>query len=252
MLCNSINSIEIMQNLTPPSSVSPNNKGFMSKQDFPSFYLKNSAKLSFPPSPHHYQLPLSPALSVTKPTVSPCQPSDILNINHTCIDSVEKITPLPASSNKLIPINLNPPSPLLLATTRPYYNFDDYLSSSEEEDETDNDFDEDIPSMSIDSQIVDQYKPLPLLATDPALPVHLQSTPVHDSVEELLASSYPHLLANSLQYEWHLNRLKRNREYVNNCKMTMERQRSQYRSLPTLSPGSWGAAGDCKRFRARR
>jgi hypothetical protein len=167
----------------------------------------------------------------------------------------EKMTPLPAPSNKLIPINLEPPSPLMLATTRPYCNFDDYLSSSEEEEEeTDDDFDsdEDVPTMSIDSLVVDQYKPLPLLETDPALPAHLQSRPVHDSVEELLATSYPHLLANSMQYEWHLNRLKRNREYINSCKQSMERQQSQSRSLPAPSPSVWGASGDCKRFRARR
>ncbi|KAF5092861.1 hypothetical protein D0Z03_002659 [Geotrichum reessii] len=166
---------------------------------------------------------------------------------------------------------MDPPSPLLLAITRPYYDFDDYLISSDEEedeiandfdedettndfdkDETANGFDEDVPSMLIDSQIVDQYKALPLLQIDPALPIYLQSTPVYDSVEELLASSYPHLLADTLQYEWHLNRLKRNREYVNNCKMSMERRRSMYRSLPVTSPGPWGASGDCKRFRARR
>lgn len=251
MLCD--NAIRIVQTPTPPSSVSSGNEGFLSKLDFPSVYLKNTILPPSPPSSHHH-LPLSPKSSTVKASPPPCQPSDILNFNPlTCISVTDKMTPLPAPSHKLIPINLQPPSPLMLTTARPYYNFDDYLSSSEEEEEeADDDFDhdDDVPTMALDSQVVDQYKPLPLLEIDPTLPTHLQSTPVHESVEELLATSYPHLLANSMQYEWHLNRLKRNREYANNCKLSMERQQS--RSLPAPSPSGWGASGDCKRFRARR
>ena len=82
----------------------------------------------------------------------------------------------------------------MLTAARPYYNFDDYLSSSEEEEEeeADDDFDhdDDVPTMALDSQVVDQIQATALAR----ISLHFQHTSNQHQCTNLLKNSLPRLI----------------------------------------------------------
>lgn len=115
----------------------------------------------------------------------------------------------------------------------------------------DNDHYDGISKLNIDPLIVEQYKPLPVLFTDPSEPIFLHSTtPVYDRVEDLLQIKYKGILdPQSERYQWHLQRLKQNRE-------ALEKMKKQYAIQSMLNFGRhFGNEGrpaysKAKRFRS--
>lgn len=195
----------------------------------------------------------TPALSL----LSPVSPSTFLNDEDCDSDScwcspvsATTITPRVSTDHTLIDINLDPPSPLLLAHSNPSSAL---LLSLDDEDFEDLD-DTAYPfSLSLalekDPFVTDKFTPPPLLA-DPEDPLQsVVTTPVHETVEMLLQADYPQLDPASVQYEWHLQRLKRNRARlaVLGDTLATERRRRMSQRSATAVPNE-----EQRRFRARR
>lgn len=90
--------------------------------------------------------------------------------------------------------------------------------------------------LNIDTEIVDEFLPPPILSYDPTAPYYVSySTPVHSTVEALLNDRYRDVLTpGSDQYNWHLNRLKQNREAMDQMRRNYEKASSS--SMESSSP----------------
>lgn len=110
------------------------------------------------------------------------------------------IKPQAPSDNGLIPINLEPVSPLLLAAA--VTESSESLVCLQEKAMAE-------LQLEDDETITDKFHQRPLLA-DPDKPF-IPSSPVFPDIDELFREYYPDLLRNSLDYEHHKSRLLRNR-----------------------------------------
>lgn len=230
----------------------------------------------FPPSPASSLPPplsIQTFLQVNKVDLAhPVSPSSLLaatTTTHYTTTSTSCMRPQAPLSNKLIRINLDPPSPLLLAG-----DFDDDFDDDDElclddedyyyEDDDDEDEEDMLPfslALEEDPLVVDRFHPRPLLA-DPEEPF-IAATPVYPTVEALLASSYPSLNPASTEYASHLHRLRRNRMKLEILREQAEREKRQLReemaaslgrsrSLTRFSVGGQSQSPEENRFRARR
>lgn len=200
-------------------------------------FSSNYSIACYPPSP-------PPSLSIKdylsdSPEFSPFSPSSLLDAScsHTTSTTNTAIIPRVSCTNNLIDINLDPPSPLLLSTCASSV-------AALEEAELDLPFS---LALEDDPVIVDKFQPPPLLADPEAPESFIATTPVHESVEDLLRTDYPHLVPNSVQYAWHLQRLRRNRAKLALIRETLDQARRKRMSERSASFGQ-----EEKRFRARR
>lgn len=202
----------------------------------------------------------TPALSL----LSPVSPSTFLNSDDNTDDcdgddtrdscsppglATTIITPRVSPDHTLIDINLDPPTPLLLA----HSVVPSSLVSLDNEDEEE--LDDTVYPFSLslalerDPFVTDKFTP-PALLADPEDPLQsVVTTPVHETVEMLLQTDYPQLDPASVQYEWHLQRLKRNRAklaVLGDTLATERRRRMSERSAAAV-PNE-----EQRRFRARR
>lgn len=272
--------------ITPPSD--PSSLSSTNNLSVPHISLKSIAQLS-----KAYSLPPSPPVSTHEPlsndihpnklmtSSSPINPSNLLESPLFYEDSVP-VLPKPAPSNSLIEINLEPVSPLWLCSDS--FADDEDMGDLDLDDE-DSDGAEDDDSVSPEflvgheheiishlnlehhPSIVDKFRPRPLLADSerPFIP----SIPVYETVHDLLAMSYPFLTPGTSEYNWHVERLSRNRTKLRKlsdsieCYDQVRRKRLVSEMSSSLSSGgsSCGSDGgssrslsvmEDKRFRARR
>lgn len=214
--------------------------------------IANFAKAhALPPSP-----PVSPVIA--KQTL-PISPYSLLRSAYFEIP----ISPRPAPNNDLIACNLGPISPFQLSC--------DSFADDEDIDDFDLEDDEEYEEPSVspeflvgheseiishlnleeDPVVVDKFHPQTLLA-DPERPF-IPSSPVYDSVHELLITCYPHIEEGSQTYFYHLGRLMRNRDKLRALSDSMECYDQQVRKKRSSEMSfSRCFEQEEKRFRARR
>lgn len=211
----------------------------------------------------------------------PIFPSSILNSFDDSVNHNIKITPQTPCENKLIPINLEPVSPISLANDikdsdidcldldcaiYDEYNHDSRCNGASSNSCLQASFDTQLPdeitvspeflvgyeqdiisqlNLEEDDRIIDKFRIRPLLADGnrPFIPC----SPVYASVEELFAKLYPDLVPGTRQYIWHLNRLERNRTKLRDLSQCIDRYDQVRRKRLSQSRSK-----EDKRFRARR
>lgn len=247
--------------VTPPSDPLRGSSTMVSAKAIKSIAQLSKA-YSLPPSP-----PVSPVLEKPK---FPLNPSTLLE-THNSKQSMT-MTPQPAPSNDLIDINLDPVSPFYL-TSDGYADdedVDDFYLDDEDYYDQDSDEDEDYQSpvspeylvgheleiishLNLEDHpvVVDKFRPRPLLA-DPERPF-IPSSPVYESVHDLLMSCYPFLTRGSTEYNRHMGRLQRNRDKLRSLSESIEcyDQKRRERRVSEIEVGR-SASFDENRFRARR
>lgn len=175
-------------------------------------------------------------------------------------DRQERIEPRAPRDHGLIPINLEPVSPMTLAAavSTDGYEFDD--ADDDEDDGLDDDRldhhlnggpysitaggepDFDVPAYALDDgnlvleehpHVVDRFYDRPLLH-DPDVPF-VKASPVFDSVDDLFAAHYPELRPGSVEYAYHKGRLLRNRAKLRRLAEKLRREHSARRSRISLA-----------------
>lgn len=210
-------------------------------------------------------------------------PFSILDVLEESLEQHIKVTPQTPSENKLIPINLEPVSPMSLAKDIKDSDIECFdLDCAIYDDENDNHdsgsngalgnscmeasfgtqqpgeitvspeflvgYEQDIISqlnLEEDDRIIDTFRIRPLLADGnrPFIPC----SPVYPTVEELFGKKYPDLVPGTRQYIWHLNRLERNRTKLRDLSQCIDRYDQVRRKRLSESRSK-----EDKRFRARR
>jgi hypothetical protein len=134
------------------------------------------------------------------------------------------VQPADPTDNGLIPINLDPVSPLILAAA--ITDSSDSLVGLEQRA---------LQELNLEEHpfICDKFHQRPLLA-DPEKPF-IASSPVFPNIDELFGEHYPELIPGSVEYIHHKNRLLRNRVKLRRLSRSMNDQEEQRRQRISLA-----------------